>query len=372
MIIDPHKAAHLLGRFYMAYGHPVADIIDVLLSGSKRGVGAIASSEGAPSYTKHFVKNKQHTRLLKLFVSSMEKMALRSKQGRDELGVRYTVRVGPGETGGYIAKIEIDTDTKGQTFMPMVNLTVPNEEAKPWQISIPLVTIMKRFKLDIDKHSGYAHGLGYQEGVYPLTYAGITKRHWLTRYAEHFRDANRGSKKRFHQHWIRAFRDVSALSFSELCAVNMSYDEVMEWEEAMVDRLMSEGRALNMIPGGKKGIAFLHEHRLLNNDRPSLSELDEALHRFSQSNKGTPNPLISALWQDADYAAKVICGGKNRLSVQQLARIRHMALHGVCPDAIAKQVDARSLAQVTNVINGKTYSKVNTPLVATPSAFSAS
>jgi hypothetical protein len=69
------------------------------------------------------------------------------------------------------------------------------------------------------------------------------------------------------------------------------------------------------------------------------------------------------LWEDADYAAKVICGGKNRLSIQQLTLIRQMALHGMDAESITERVNARSKAQVVNALNGKTYTKVKTPFV---------
>lgn len=362
MLIDSHKVAYLLGAFQYAYQHDLSEVIETILKCSKRGIGAITSEENSRQYEKLFVKDRTCARLLKMFTPGLERLALRSKNGQGELADQYVVSVGPQHGGGFVAKIEVNQYELTKTKKPLLVVTIPNENQKPWRICMPLVMVMKKFTLDTEKYSGYGHGISQGLGRLPLSYAGITKRNWLTRYAEHFSEAERGSKKRFHQHWLNAFYDSATLSYSELVVVNMSYDEIMEWEEQMVDMLFAEYRALNMIPGGRKGVLFLHEHRLLHDNKaPSLDDIDRATHEFLQSDIPSTNPLVRALWKDPDYAAKVICGGKNRLSIQQLTLIRQLALYDVDTELITAKVDARTKVQVQNVIDGKTYTRVKTP-----------
>ena len=50
---------------------------------------------------------------------------------------------------------------------------------------------------------------------------------------------------------------------SELIVLNHTYQGAMDWEEWIVDRHIAEGRSLNMLPGGFKGLRTLHKLGLL-------------------------------------------------------------------------------------------------------------
>jgi hypothetical protein len=359
MYFDQQKAHTILGVFEHCYHAQTSAILETMLRSAKRGVGALTYGFGSANLEKHFVEDKKHARLLKELPRSLELLAGRSAYGDDTLRNGFIFSIGPSKKGGLIAKITVDEETIHT--QPRLELTVPNETEKPWIISIPIVMLMKKFTLDDSLHCGYSHGVSRAINEAPFAYAGITKRNWLTRASEHFREAEGGSKKKFHQHWFTTFKDASVLSFSELAVVNKSYDDIMDWEENIVELLMQEGRALNMIPGGKEGIKFLHEHRMLGgNKKPSLDDIDEAIRRFSVSRKSSPNPLIRALWDDPEYATKVICGGRGRLSLEQISKIRIMATHDVPTAEIAKHIKANNVKQVDNVVKKKTYTKVPT------------
>jgi len=135
----------------------------------------------------------------------------------------------------------------------------------------------------------------------------------------------------------------------------------MAWEETMVDRYMESDISLNMIPGGFKGMKFLHEHRLLNSDKATLAERDAAILEYQKQHPraGISNLLISELWKDDDYAAKIICGPEGRLSIQQVQEIRKLNEIGMPIEKIQEKVDALNIEQVQRVLSGKTYSRIH-------------
>jgi len=118
---------------------------------------------------------------------------------------------------------------------------------------------------------------------------------------------------------------------------------------------------LNMIPGGRAGIAFLHKlgalapRKFVSND-----ERDTALEAYLRENKrkGIPNPLVSQCWLDAQYAAKVICSGPNRFPVETVRLIRSMDSEGADISEIAKAIGLTGDSRIKELLAGKTYSRV--------------
>lgn len=135
----------------------------------------------------------------------------------------------------------------------------------------------------------------------------------------------------------------------------------MAWEETMVDRYMEEGTSLNMIPGGFKGMKFLHRHRLLKCDKATITERDEAIIEYQKQHprSGIANLLISELWKDDKYAAKIICGPEGRLSVKQVQEIRKLGEAGIPIEKIKEMVNALNIDQIKRVLSGKTYSRIH-------------
>jgi hypothetical protein len=178
--------------------------------------------------------------------------------------------------------------------------------------------------------------------------------------SEHFREVQSGSNKTFHSAWRQYAGNNNVHLTSELIIANHTFNEIMAWEEWAVDQQMAAGTSLNMIPGGFKGMKFLHEHRITNLPRVTIEERDDAVKRYQALNPraGIPNLLISQLWNDPEYAENVICGGEGRLTADQVRRIRGLSDVGTPIERITELVNARNQLQVERVLKGVTYSRI--------------
>jgi hypothetical protein len=233
-----------------------------------------------------------------------------------------------------------------------------------WSISFPVQIVMKGFPWIEDNHFGYCHGIAFREADGRVrdqhNYIGITKRSWLKRMSEHFREIQSGSSKAFHSAWRQCAGNSNVYLTSELITSNHTFDQIMAWEEWAVDEQMAAGTSLNMIPGGFKGMKFLHEHRITRAPLITIDEREEAVKRYQALNPrvGIPNLLISQLWNDPEYAEKVICRAEGRLSADQVRRIRELNDVGIPIEKIAEIVSARNSLQVERVLKGATYSRI--------------
>jgi hypothetical protein len=230
---------------------------------------------------------------------------------------------------------------------------------------IPLQFILKDTNIKPKLHMGYVHTVGYAEDVdywMQWKYAGITGRNWTIRLNEHMSDAGRGSQKVFHKVLSESLEAGHTLFEYRLCTINKTYDEIMAWEEREVDKLVEDPniQCANMIPGGFKGIKFLHEHRKLNTTRPTSLEREEAIASYVKDNPraGMPNYAITHLWQNnPEYAEAVICNQPNRLSANTVRQIRELS-GSLSVSDICKQLDIASQRKVKSVVDGKTYSRI--------------
>lgn len=191
-------------------------------------------------------------------------------------------------------------------------------------------------------------------------YIGISKRNWLQRMSEHFREIRNGSNKTFHAAWRQYVGTKRARLHSELIVTNHTFMQIMNWEEDQVDLQKEQSTSLNMIPGGFKGVKYLHEYRLLASMNVTLDEGEKAiaLHEVVNPRVGIPNLLVSALWKDPDYAALVICGAEGRLSPDQVREIRALSMQGMGHEEIMARVGARNILQVRRVAEGTTYARI--------------
>jgi len=151
-------------------------------------------------------------------------------------------------------------------------------------------------------------------------------------------------------------RDVHFVS--QLGDINLTYEDAMNWEEFHVDRVGANG--LNMIPGGFKGLKYLHTHRIIHRMDISLEERDKAITEFVRRNprKGIPNPFIAELWKDDAFYLKVIAARPKTLSPSQVRKIRELVGIGRTITEIVEQVGALNEMQVKNVIAGRTYRRI--------------
>lgn len=245
-----------------------------------------------------------------------------------------------------------------------------------WKVIVPIQYLLKGWGDANKGYQGYIHSITHnvpdqetfeqlherqKKDVDSYYYMGITGRNWLQRLNEHIGEMHRGSGKRFHKAWRESLGMKHVQIVSSLMAVNMTYDEAMDWEEREVDRAASDKYGLNMIPGGFKGLKFLHKHRITKNIDINLDERDAAIAEYLIQNprKGRPNPIISELWKDNAYYLRINESHPRRLSEDQVRSIRRLAKDKVSVADIRRQVGALNERQVTDVINGKTYIRVD-------------
>jgi hypothetical protein len=122
-----------------------------------------------------------------------------------------------------------------------------------------------------------------------------------------------------------------------------------------------------MIPGGFKGLRFLHEHHLTPRVDITLEERDAAIAAFEEGEyargksirAGVPNLLLSKLWLNDDFYLKVLAGRIDVLSPGQVVAIRKLAAEGKSEVQIAEIVEARNVDQVRRVLAGKTYKRIS-------------
>jgi hypothetical protein len=251
----------------------------------------------------------------------------------------------------------------------VLHIAVKEATSLQRNISVPLQALMVGWG-DAEKGSqGYCHSIAFfDEGrvLEQWYYIGITSRNWLRRMEEHFQEVRSGSNKRFHAAWRAYTGDAKVMLCSELVVLNHSFDEIMDWEEEQVDIHMAAGNSLNMIPGGYKGLKFLHEHRLISSVDITLEEREHAIAEFakveyasrSSARSTVPNLLLSQLWLDDEFYLKVLAGRSDVLTPNQVVAIRQLASEGKDNVQIMEIVQARNAEQVKRVLEGKTYKRI--------------
>lgn len=247
----------------------------------------------------------------------------------------------------------------------------------PMRLEIPLRAVTKGGPSLRDTYSVYLHTLLADDGT-DFVYYGITKRGWNTRFSEHTKAA---VAKKSHRLFPRKLNELAearvaqllggaekrpklAGIVSALCGVGLSKDSAMDIEEYLVEKYSLSSKhpsGLNMIPGGREGIATLHRLFAAKAKEPVETEQREiVLDQFlkAKSQPGTANPANAEKWNDPKYAEAVICGRENRLGADQVREIRYLAALGGSPEEIRKQVGAIDELQIDRVLAGRTYSRI--------------
>jgi hypothetical protein len=236
-------------------------------------------------------------------------------------------------------------------------------------ISLPLQALMVGWGDVTEGSQGYSHSIALLKDGRALEqwyYIGITTRNWLQRMEEHFHEVRSGSNKRFHAAWRSYTGNAQVILCSELIVLNHTYEGIMDWEEEQVDLHITAGNSLNMIPGGFKGLRFLHEHRLTHRLDITFEKRDSAIVQYAKaeykrrgrSGAGIPNLLLSKLWLDDEFYLKVLAGRSDVLTPAQVVAIRQLAAAGKTEAHIADLVEARNIEQVKRVLTGKTYRRI--------------
>lgn len=247
----------------------------------------------------------------------------------------------------------------------VLHILVKDSDGTQRSISIPLQALMQHFGNPDAGHQGYCHTIVFHDDqgspIEEWRYIGVTSRNWLVRMEEHAEEIRSGSNKRFHAAWRTYAGSCNITLASELIVLNHTFEGIMAWEEEQVDAEMKRGHCLNMIPGGFKGLRFLHEHRIITKDRLTLAEREEAIAEYVRrigAPSRLPNLLLAKLWLNDDFYLKVLAGRSDVLTPGQVLDIRRLHAEGKSPALISEIVGARNIAQVQRVLDNKTYKRV--------------
>lgn len=265
-----------------------------------------------------------------------------------------------------------------------INLRSPSLDI-PQRVEVPLRFILKGLPKFDNTYMVYLHVLKMEDGN-DYVYYGITKRGWVKRFNEHMSSAMRERSPLLFHNTLREEilgriiqlygNDAVSLDQGEksekilvgnhhvICGAGLTEEQALETEEYLVEKYsFSLPGGLNMIPGGKAGISYLHKLNALPRDVPILlgEDREKIIKKYIERHprKGVPNPLVAEHWNDTDYAAKVICGRDGRLSIEQVQLIREAVLEDLSVSKIKELVNATNDQQVKRVIDGKTYTRIH-------------
>lgn len=266
-----------------------------------------------------------------------------------------------------------------------LHLEFNNEKGTYWKVIIPIQFLLKGWG-DADKgYQCYHHTIAENikpvvvtqtkfgmsakypkphelENLKEYTYFGITGRNWLKRFSEHLGEIRRGSNKKFHQAWREFIGIQDVLYTSTLVDVNYTYEKVMQWEEWVVDDqgTVASPNILNMIPGGFKGLRELHKLGITNRENITLKERDKAIEEYVRQypRKGIPAPWMAKYWGIDENYLNYINKREDTLSDEKVRKIRLLEKMGRSPEEILKEVGARNVRQVKDVISRKHYGRV--------------
>lgn len=259
---------------------------------------------------------------------------------------------------------QVESDIAGHELTRELMLSIIVECNGLREVTVlPLLMVVNGAPDYSNYHQVYQHHFvrdGDDQRIANSCYTGVTKRGWRTRWSEHLRSAESGSHYRFHRA-IRQWQGVARATTHMVVALCPSESAAMDIEEGLVERDSLYPLGLNMIPGGRSGLAYLRKIGAIGaNERVGVDDRQSIINRFFEraTRKGLPNPLAAANWLDAHYAERVICAGPDRLKAQQIRDARFFASMGRDAADIAQRVGARNVAQIERVLSGSTYSRI--------------
>jgi hypothetical protein len=282
----------------------------------------------------------------------------------------------PGKEALWTAALLEKKDEKEKAPVVFISMRSPSLNI-PMRLEIPLRAVMKGGPSLSGTYSVYLHALLADDGT-EFVYYGITKRGWNIRFAEHTKAAVAEKSSRLFPRKLNELIEarVEQLSgkvdkrpklagiVSALAAVGLSKDSAMDAEEYLVEKYSLSSKhphGLNMIPGGRAGMVALRAFSSGTNKEVVETEDRELafdLYLQSHPQAGIPKPGVAEKWNDPNYAEAVICGRENRLSGDQVRRIRYLAAVGASVDQIMGEVGAIDQEQIQRVLAGRTYSRI--------------
>ncbi|MDJ0450949.1 MULTISPECIES: hypothetical protein [Methylocystis] len=239
-----------------------------------------------------------------------------------------------------------------------LEVVIPGGDATDLTLSMRMGYLHPNHKSLKGTYSVYAHKLFFDSEADTedgYIYVGLTKQGWRQRLTGHLQSARSGSNTLFH----KALRAKPKIIRSHVLMVGADEDQAMSFEEdrvAAFSYYLDHPKGLNMIPGGKAGFKFLSKY--VGATPCKLEDRESLLDRLLKERRvSLPNPVVAALWDNPDYAARVLCGRSDRFSLGALRTIIDLHAVGHSPPELADRFGA-SEKRVRNLISGKTYGRV--------------
>lgn len=230
------------------------------------------------------------------------------------------------------------------------------------KLEFALKYILKGAKDLRETYSVYLHSLIASDGL-AYVYYGITGRPPFLRFQEHWSSAKAGSHLLFHKKIREVYSSCKTVQHTVISS-GLTREQALDTEEYLVSKYSlfpNHENGMNMIPGGLEGIRQMHKLGILKTKDTIEPDLrDKLIQEFLEHHplKGIPNPLVAERWKDDAFAEAVICGGQNRLSADQVRQIRYLYIGGYSVENILDETGAINIAQVKNVLIGRTYSRI--------------
>ncbi|MGY3412896.1 hypothetical protein IVA93_39825 (plasmid) [Bradyrhizobium sp. 155] len=248
----------------------------------------------------------------------------------------------------------------------------------PMRVELPLRALLRGGPYLEGTYVVYLHVL-FSDDDKEYVYYGITKRGWNYRFGEHMKAALGTRQARLFPQKMAELVDARVAQLAGrddgrpkltgvitvLCSVGVDEDMAKDTEEYLVDKYSLASKhslGLNMIPGGREGVRVLHQlagREAGNSIETEAREeaLVEYLAKYPQVVIAKPG--VAAAWNDPAYAEAVICGRENRLTAEQVRKIRYLAAMGHDLPSIGSAVGAIDAGQVRRVLAGRTYSRIH-------------
>lgn len=166
-------------------------------------------------------------------------------------------------------------DVTSEIRLPLALLLDPDLPKKPmgtsWLYQVRFNTAEALAAGTIDQPFADTLGRGY---------IGVTARPFVKRMIEHFSDMKAGQGHLLHATW-RGLREnaIPHTTIAQISGWSLDEDEIYAMEEAMVEPNTLAPKGLNMIPGGRSGIAMLSGMGLAATMETRDRALGEAIRR---------------------------------------------------------------------------------------------
>ena len=265
-------------------------------------------------------QNKKFNGLIDGLIEHNKKTINKSLGVRRLISAPIDIAQGIYVTQGAINTQALERPEKSPLLLHMI---FEYEHHTSWKIILPLQYLLKGWGDANHGHQCYVHTIAQnmpkvgtvqqlvqreadQSDNY--TYVGITGRNWLLRLSEHLREIHNGNRRTLYQAWRDNLGLSDVLYVSQLSEINTDYEDAMNWEEKFVDLIANGPNGLNMIPGGFKGLRYLHKLRIADRVKISVEERDMAVEEYirRRPRKGIPNPFISKLWENDEHYLRVM------------------------------------------------------------------